>query len=104
MAGRGSTKKVWQALGRESLLALRPDLAASAYSRASDSRMLHACACLAQRKAQGLQDAHLHAYAFALLVSTAPAKRATASSPVHVRLSWRERISLSRGAKVIGSD
>ena len=65
----GTTEKDWQALGRACLLALRPDLATAAYLRSRDARMLHACACLAQKKAQGQPDDHLHAYALALLVS-----------------------------------
>lgn len=65
----GTTEKDWQALGRACLLALRPELATAAYLRSRDARMLHACACLAQKKAQGQPDDHLHAYALALLVS-----------------------------------
>lgn len=65
----GATERDWQALGRAALLALQPDLASAAASRAQDARLLHASACLVQRKAQGLPDGHLHAYALALLVS-----------------------------------
>lgn len=59
----------WQALGEASLLALQPDLAAAAFQRAHDPRMLYAAACLASKKAQGLSEGCLHAYCLALLVS-----------------------------------
>ena len=44
-------------------------LAAAAFQRAHDPRMLYAAACLASKKAQGLSEGCLHAYCLALLVS-----------------------------------
>ena len=69
MAGLGAAGREWQALGEASLLALQPDLAAVAFHRAHDPRMLYAAACLASKKAQGLSEGCLHAYCLALLVS-----------------------------------
>jgi len=96
VASMGTTEKDWQALGRACLLALRPDLATAAYLRSRDARMLHACACLAQKKAQGQPDDHLHAYALALLVSRLFAERHR--NPAAFQFMIRRESSLQEGS------
>ena len=76
--GAGAAAREWQVLGEASLLALQPDLAAAAFQRAQDPRMLHAAAYLASKKAQGLSEGCLHAYSLALLVSYQRSSECTA--------------------------